>query len=235
MIDIGKIKLFLETDFSMIDDTDILTLDLLAFLAHYPTTKVAKLFKTGDKGPIKFTCELICFECGNKFKVQYTKTKIIDLLRKIKNEKYNTIVCDDCKEKSKERAKIEHARFLQEMEQRREDKTDEYIKDYINPNVSWVTNTSNHRKMSKLRADVDFNKVAKVIKGMPYHDFLQTPYWKAIAEKVRIKAGYRCQLCNQKGILSVHHRTYDIHGYELQNMGELVCLCSECHNKYHFE
>lgn len=68
---------------------------------------------------------------------------------------------------------------------------------------------------------------------MDYHDFLETPYWKTISEKVKIKANYRCQLCNSNIGLNTHHRCYDNHGDELHHMKDLICVCEECHNNHH--
>lgn len=68
---------------------------------------------------------------------------------------------------------------------------------------------------------------------IPNKQFLSTPYWTAIAAKKKIKAHYCCELCNSQKLLNVHHKTYEHHGYELDNMNDLIVLCSDCHKKFH--
>lgn len=81
----------------------------------------------------------------------------------------------------------------------------------------------------------DWSYLKDYICDMDYYDFLKTPYWKAIAEKVRYKADYKCQICNSSEGLNVHHRSYENHGDELHHMEDLICICKDCHEKHHFE
>lgn len=66
-----------------------------------------------------------------------------------------------------------------------------------------------------------------------YLGYLQTPQWKSIAETVKQRAGYRCQLCNRSHNLQAHHRTYAHIFNEAQHLDDLTCLCGECHAKFH--
>ena len=78
--------------------------------------------------------------------------------------------------------------------------------------------------------------VWRYINSMDYHTFLKTPYWKAIAEKVKSRAKYKCELCYSSNNLVTHHKTYKRHGYEhLYWREDLICLCDKCHEKFHFE
>ena len=70
-------------------------------------------------------------------------------------------------------------------------------------------------------------------KTMTYSDYLETDYWKAVAAKVKARAGYRCQLCNSQHDLCAHHRTYDHRGKELDHLDDLTCLCRRCHEIFH--
>lgn len=89
-------------------------------------------------------------------------------------------------------------------------------------------------KWEEVTQHVDSDMVADHIKGMKYQDFLNTLYWKTIAEKKKYR-DKKCAVCNSTQNLNVHHRTYEHHGYELRYMWkDLVCLCHECHEKYHF-
>lgn len=66
-----------------------------------------------------------------------------------------------------------------------------------------------------------------------YNDYLKTDYWKIVAEAVKKRADYRCQLCNSQHDLCAHHRTYDHRGNELNYLNDLVCLCRRCHEIFH--
>lgn len=66
-----------------------------------------------------------------------------------------------------------------------------------------------------------------------YHEYLKTPRWKVIADEVKKRAGWKCQVCNSSLDLHTHHRTYDHLGDELSHMDDLICLCSRCHRIFH--
>jgi 5-methylcytosine-specific restriction endonuclease McrA len=66
-----------------------------------------------------------------------------------------------------------------------------------------------------------------------YAEYLKTDYWKAVAEEVKRLAGYRCQVCNSPNFLAAHHRTYANRGKEMDNLGDLTCLCGSCHSLFH--
>lgn len=68
-----------------------------------------------------------------------------------------------------------------------------------------------------------------------YHAYLQSDYWQRVSQAVKQKADYRCQLCNSQHGLQAHHRTYENRGRELEgnNLNDLTCLCSACHELFH--
>ena len=68
---------------------------------------------------------------------------------------------------------------------------------------------------------------------MNYQDYLKTDYWKAVAQAVKKRANYRCQICNSQHDLQAHHRCYDHRGKELQHLDDLTCLCRRCHAIFH--
>jgi hypothetical protein len=74
---------------------------------------------------------------------------------------------------------------------------------------------------------------AQNLERMKYHDYLKTDYWKAVAQAVKKRAGYRCQICNSQHDLQAHHRCYDHKGKELQHLDDLTCLCRRCHAIFH--
>lgn len=69
------------------------------------------------------------------------------------------------------------------------------------------------------------------LQAMPYSEYLQTPEWAKKRIKALRFAQFRCQLCNSKENLNVHHRTYERIGCEL--LGDLITLCQECHVVFH--
>jgi 5-methylcytosine-specific restriction endonuclease McrA len=66
---------------------------------------------------------------------------------------------------------------------------------------------------------------------MPYKEYLQTEHWINLREQALRKAKYKCELCNSKENLNVHHKTYDNKGNE--PLSDLIVLCNNCHAKFH--
>lgn len=66
---------------------------------------------------------------------------------------------------------------------------------------------------------------------MPYPQYLLTPEWAERRRVATIRAGHCCQVCNKRGSLDVHHRTYARRGDELP--ADLTVLCDGCHALYH--
>lgn len=67
--------------------------------------------------------------------------------------------------------------------------------------------------------------------AMPYPEYLRSPEWGRVRAVAYTAANHRCQVCNSKGELHVHHRTYKRRGAE--SLGDLVVLCSNCHELFH--
>jgi hypothetical protein len=63
-----------------------------------------------------------------------------------------------------------------------------------------------------------------------YDQYLQTEHWKELSEKVKDRAGRKCQVCNSRNNLNAHHRTYERLGEEHDD--DLICLCSSCHELF---
>lgn len=66
-----------------------------------------------------------------------------------------------------------------------------------------------------------------------YPEYLNTPELKAKKNRVRIRAGSRCQLCGTtKKPLECHHNTYQrLGGNELPE--DFLVLCRDCHGRFH--
>lgn len=64
-----------------------------------------------------------------------------------------------------------------------------------------------------------------------YKTYLESPEWEKRRRLALSRAGFRCQVCNSKGVLVAHHRTYERVGNEAP--GDLTILCWDCHDLFH--
>lgn len=71
----------------------------------------------------------------------------------------------------------------------------------------------------------------RLLRSLPYEMYLKTEHWKNKRDEAIRHADGRCQLCNAKHKLNVHHRTYDNLGNEPTS--DLTVLCRQCHAKFH--
>jgi hypothetical protein len=69
------------------------------------------------------------------------------------------------------------------------------------------------------------------LRSMPYDEYLSSTEWRDTREFALKRAGYRCQLCNERARLQVHHRTYERRGFECAD--DLTVLCRDCHANHH--
>ncbi len=68
-------------------------------------------------------------------------------------------------------------------------------------------------------------------RGLRYADYLQTEWWKWRRQRTLKLAGYQCQRCARKGLLQVHHKTYERLGNERD--ADLEAVCGFCHERQH--
>ena len=89
-----------------------------------------------------------------------------------------------------------------------------------------------HSHDEQNRADLCIrqSRIAELRK-MPFKEYRKTPEWRARRNRVLLRAGYRCELCESRGLIDVHHKTYDQYGDEL--LSDLIALCRPCHQKFH--
>lgn len=110
------------------------------------------------------------------------------------------------------------------------DRTYQYIMQHLDP---FVWNKNPDWGPVRDTCGVDEDEVAEMIEELPYWQFLQTTYWKSIRREVIRQAGGECELCGDHDGLDAHHTTYEHHGREHRHMGDLMCLCRECHRIEH--
>lgn len=225
---------------------DVLSMDDMRRLATFPQMGMAKLFDAGEK-PYNFAISGVeCEDCGHAFTVHgLSKSRVINAVRQVaadardrRRARYGRIefLCTPCKFDRKRKEAVERGSRDADDRNTIALRTEWYITRYLNPDHAWLPDLPKKEWFSEINVSghlVNLDAVASAIKGLPYRDFLTTPYWKAVAQHVKYKAGFRCQMCNAGGSLHVHHRFYGTHGYEHQNLKDLICLCAECHAKHH--
>lgn len=118
----------------------------------------------------------------------------------------------------------------EERERRR--RTDEFINKYL-----VVGNPKKGMTCYGMMADARGTRqkdVARRIRRMSYDEFLKTIYWHLIAFQVKVDNNWKCSITGKRGNLEVHHDTYyEVHGFEMFHIKELICVCHEEHVKIH--
>lgn len=238
MVDIEYIKATLnptlEDDRRKIKQGDYLTKEVIDLLCTGKVANIQKCFALTDGTSEKYTVECVCSKCNSIHTLKKSKTKLLEYIADLRNG-INNYKCEICKELEAEESKklSEQNKIL--LEKATISATETFISNYLC--VGYDINDKSDKQFYAMRNQLyrcDIDAIADYINDMDYHDFLITPYWRIIARHMKKKAKYKCQLCNSKGQLNVHHRTYDNHGYELTKCEEdLICLCQDCHEKFH--
>lgn len=230
-------KILKNEDCGYIENNDLIDHNLVKLFLSSKVERVKSLFKKSDK--TSYNVEHVCESCGNMFVDSVTKTKLFEQLQHLRsNGKHDCkhIFCPNCEKINKELERQKSEQSEQRWQKIKSQATDDFIESYLGANKSWKKGISSWNKIEEMRRmPVNISVISEYIKNMDYNDFLNTPYWKAVAERVKNKAKNRCQMCNSSENLNVHHRTYNNHGDELHHMEDLVCICKSCHQKYHFE
>lgn len=63
-----------------------------------------------------------------------------------------------------------------------------------------------------------------------YEEYMRSKLWE-IRRKEYLEGRKICELCNKKGNLQIHHKSYENLGNERRK--ELLFICSKCHHKIH--
>ncbi len=258
MIDLVAFKQRLSDCGPWIEPADLITEEAVRFLSQYSAQQAQTLFKkSSDRPPLKWqweqrcpTCDVVWIAIGPKTDalkyIQFCGLKPADkrgLGHGRSHWKVEDAECVDCKRigKAIKEAEPKLRRMTnEELLQDRRRKSEQFIEWFLDAEKSWPGQSDmygNFQGMHRiLRQECDQDHIRDHIKEMDYNDFLQTPYWKAIAYECRRKAGWKCSLCSAKGTLHVHHRTYEIHGSEIDHIEkDLIVLCKQCHETFHSE
>lgn len=88
-------------------------------------------------------------------------------------------------------------------------------------------------KTSRELTDEQMQLLREALRGFPYEDYLRSPWWLERRNRSLRLAEYRCQQCNAKRDLQVHHLTYERLGFEEDS--DLEVLCRGCHEGEHLD
>ena len=240
MVDYETLRNILKAeDEALIKYGDLIDYESMQLLAFANQQKVRRLIQKGghvNKGCF-FHCQLECEMCGKLYiEEKCSKSRVEKIFGVLSGRQMGHILCPGCHEKWELQVKEERRKQEENHKKNLSERTDSFIDNFLNPDKSWRPNVKTYIKIqSLLNNSIDWHLIQRYICEMDYHDFLNTPYWKAISEKVRQKAGFKCQICNSSESLNVHHRSYENHGDELHHMEDLICICKDCNEKHHFE
>lgn len=234
------------TSEKLIKNGDFIDSELLEILGQATKKNLQKAFYS-HKGNIPSGCyqylvELKCPACGSIHKKAVSKTKLMQILgysSAYSCDKY-ILYCEACTVEKKEQERTEKEKQDKIYEEKAKIRTKRYIENYLDPNKSFKKEISSTQKINDVMEEFygyGFSEeIEKTILGMDYKDFLQTPYWDGIRNYKLKRAKYCCELCGGKGVLNVHHKTYEHHGLEhLRSVAnkDLIVLCKDCHEKFH--
>jgi len=229
------------------DYEDTVPLEALAILENTSKAIQNSLFRPIPKPrgnlTTQYTINQTCPICKRAFETYLNKSELLSIFtnaRTVRSKKYRIdTTCPTC---SKEKEKIwamnqeEKGKIAsQKHEEEKRERTKSYIDNYVSPDRVWTEGTKLYEKWRTInQSNLDGDTIAHHIKSMSYQDFLKTPYWGAIALKVKQAAQFKCKLCKSNKNIAAHHSIYDHHGYEhLYWKEDLICLCSNCHEKFH--
>lgn len=195
----------------------------------------------------------ICFKCPKCGKLQIkeeNKADVLDIVKRIKMNDYDRYA-DDMKKYLCEDCYIDYLKEKEDEKKKRLDEkeklTSNYINQYLSPDRSFKKDIKPYEKINSIMKPPKYrmryapmqpyyDEIENRIKTMNYHDFLETPFWDGVRNYKLKKANYCCELCGGKGVLNVHHKTYENHGKEFDMDiadGDLIVLCKNCHEKFH--
>ena len=110
----------------------------------------------------------------------------------------------------------------------------EQWKQIIDPTHTWKTGTPPTARFARACSASKCPEIVEMLKQLSYSDFLRTPYWKAVSQRIRHRYNGICQNCGTNHYdVHVHHKTYEHHGQEALYLYELTLLCAKCHELNH--
>lgn len=121
-------------------------------------------------------------------------------------------------------------------EKKPKDGTTSFIRRYLTPYAPYDKEKIERfirRFIVNKQGKIDISRVRKTIENMPYQDFLNTIYWRGVSLFIKRRDGWKCTECGSSDKVEVHHKTYNNHGDETNNLNNLTTLCEKCHKEAH--
>jgi len=247
-------------DDRLIKRGDLVDWELVELLKNTSVSNIDKVFYKYDDNASRdeavYSMQIKCPKCENMRVVEVCKTNITDTIKKMKSSSGNRkrkgyyfssieLLCPKCIKERDEKQKVEAEKNSKEFREERKKKNEDYISINLNPERSFKDGISadvkiytimKGRNLFERNYFLDDEKIKNVVRNMDYKDFLKTPYWDGVRNYKLKKARYCCELCKLKGVLNVHHKSYENHGLEhRENIADsdLIVLCRNCHEKFH--
>ena len=244
------------------DTIPLETFEYLNTLSIPTRSALFTLVENSTQGKEGYSLERKCLRCGQSERItKISRTaisKCFCLKYDVKNtERYANFLCPSCRkayleeeQKRKEEQKINSImNYCQDLldrglpipKQYRSyfpdlGKEDVFASQYLSYDVPYRPENC-VRDFIDMQAEYskcDQQSIIRKILNIPYRAFLLTPYWRITAAYAKEYFGNKCQLCGSRTNLEVHHRNYDHRGEEIVYWKEdLICLCHECHSKFH--
>lgn len=110
--------------------------------------------------------------------------------------------------------------------------TQKYIERFCQPNSSVNIHDREIIKEALFPEGVEYEAVQKHNCRL-YSEYLKSPLWRIISNKVKYNAMNKCEQCGSSNKLEVHHISYEFKGVEFLKFEDLRCLCHQCHLQEH--
>lgn len=220
---------------------DRLSYEELHQLAQFSPAKVQPLFAASEVvGATRFTVELKCSICFEMRDRDMSKTALLALFAKKSkrawygHQSISEWTCVQCASKAEQKWEADNEIRQLNAQREKVKRTEEAIATIGAPGSRFTGDKSLWWRSLQDRLQwIDLDQFAAHLIGLPYLEFLSTPYWQAIAARVKYRAHFKCQLCSGSERLAAHHRDYSTHGHEAENLTTLICLCENCHQTFH--
>lgn len=238
----GLLRYFLSYQKSKIQNHEFINSRFFDKLTTYGTSDLKKevinygLLGDSIKG-MQWVGEAYCLKCREKIPFALSKTNLVKYIEHLLDSEYvadhgtnANFLCSECRadvqNKTKEEGRIQRT-------------PERFIKNFLIPRKNYPGYIEFHREtMIRIGEwleefnEEELNGIHKYIREMPYGEFLQTFYWRAIALFVKERKK-KCEICGSMEQLEVHHKDYGIRGMEWERVDRLQCLCHNCHSSIH--
>ncbi len=94
--------------------------------------------------------------------------------------------------------------------------------------------TVKHSELMSL-SEYQLDTIKQKLRSLPYKEYLQTPYWKAVRYKKKQDCDNKCDRCGSTNELNVHHLDYCYVGEDHLYLDNLMVLCELHHLEWHMK